>query len=127
MSRFANVHATARLVLKGGCQCPGTPHDEDWIEMRTQLGTADSLAIAAGSSIDALEVLVVGWNLLDDDGPAPVDREHLGALFAEVFTEIDGFIEKYVSVTSLPKASAAPSDSGSRASASRRRGMKAAS
>lgn len=123
MSRFANRAATGRLVLQGGCQCAGEPHDEDWIELRTQLGTADAMAIAAGSSVDTLERLIVGWNLLDEEGDAaPVDREHIEDLFADTFDELDAWVEKNVRFKPVPNGSGAHSANGSRVSASSRRG-----
>lgn len=120
MSRFANPNARDRLVL-GACQCPGTPHDEDWMSLRTELGAEDALRIAQGNSIDALEVLVVDWNLLDDDGKvAPVDRDHMARLFSDAFEVLDGWIEAHVRLTALPNGSAARSRTTSRASGSRR-------
>ena len=125
MSRFANKRATARLVLAGGCQCPDSPHDEDWIDLRTELGTADVVAMSDGNSIDTLERLVVDWNLRDPDGrEAPVDREHIGDLFADAFSQLDGWIEQNVKVATLPKASGGPSRNGSRATASSSRGRR---
>ena len=122
MSRFADPKATARLVL-GECQCPGTPHEEDWVDLRSELGAQDVLAMATGNSLDILELLVVEWNLLDNDGSrAPVDREHIERLYADTFSDLDAFIEGHVRLaTSLPNASGAPSRNGSRGSASHTR------
>lgn len=119
MSRFADPKATARMVL-GPCACPGTPHEEDWMELRSELGGDDTLRLAGGTSIDALEILVVRWNLLDDDGSeAPVDRDHLSRLFADNFASLNTFIEDHVRLATLPNASAARSRSTSGASGSR--------
>lgn len=127
MSRFANRRATGRLVLTGGCQCPGTPHDEDWIELRTQLGTADVLAISDGTGIDALERLVVDWNLQTDDGQvAPVDREHIGDLYSDAFDQLDKWMATNLVVSTLPNGSGARSQSGSRTSATSSRGKRTA-
>lgn len=122
MSRFADPTATARFVL-GECQCPGTPHDEDWIDLRSELGAQDVLLMASGNSLDFLERAIVGWNLLDGDGTlAPVDRDHIERLFADTFNDLDAFISKHIRVgTQLPNASGAPSRNGSRGSASRTR------
>ena len=120
MSRFANPDAKERLVL-GPCECPGKPHDEDWMDLRTELGAEDALALSQGNSIDALAVLVVGWNLLDHDGSsAPVDRDHLGRLYTDSFEPLNGWIEQHVRLTALPNRSAARSPITSVASGSRR-------
>lgn len=125
MSRFADPKASARLVLAGGCQCPGEPHDEDWIEIRTELGTSDVLVISEGNSVDALERLAVSWNLLDDDGsPAPVDRAHIERLYVDAFDQFDDWIEKNVKVKALPNGSGARSRNGSRPSALPARGTR---
>jgi hypothetical protein len=117
MSRFADPTVTARLDL-GPCQCPGTPHASDYIEMRTELGARDVLAVATGDSLDALATLIVGWNLLDNDGtPAPVDRDHIDRLYADSFDALNGWIEGRVRVSSLPNGSGAPSADGSPESA----------
>lgn len=91
------------------------------MDLRTELGAEDALALAQGNSIDALTVLVVAWNLLDHDGSsAPVDRDHLGRLYTDSFAALDGWIEKHVRLTALPNRSAARSPITSVASGSRR-------
>jgi hypothetical protein len=118
MSRFANPQATERLVL-GDCECPGKPHDEDWIDMRTEFGAQDAVALASGNSLEALELIVVGWNLLDHDGSsAPVDRSHIERLFADTFDVINPWITKHARLGTLPNGSGAHSANGSRVSAS---------
>ena len=119
MSRFADPTAVETVTL-GPCECPGTPHDEDWMELRTELGAEDAITIAGGDSIAALEVLVVGWNLLDNDGTlAAVDRSHLARLFTDNFTPLNAWIEEHVRMTALPNRSAARSRITSVASGSR--------
>jgi hypothetical protein len=120
VSRFADPAATARLDL-GECQCPGTPHESDWVDLRAELGAQDVLRMATGNSLDVLELLIVRWNLLDNDGSAAtVDREHIERLYADTFDDLDKFIEAHVRLgTSLPNASGARSRTGTRASASR--------
>jgi hypothetical protein len=91
------------------------------MELRTELGVEDALRLAQGSSLDALEVLVVGWNLLDNDGElAPVDRDHLARLFSDSFDTLNGWIEEHVRLRALPNGSAARSRTSSGASGSRR-------
>lgn len=91
------------------------------MELRTELGAEDAVTIAGGSSIDALTVLVVAWNLLDNDGStAPVDRDHLARLFTDNFTPLNGWIEAHVRMTAVPNRSAARSRITSVASGSHR-------
>lgn len=124
MSRFASKTATARFVLQGSCQCPNQPHDEDWIELRTELGTSDVLALDdMVTPVERLGYLATAWNLKDDDGAdAPLDEEHIGALFQDTFEAFDVWFRANVRAMTLPKASAAPSRNGSRAAASSARG-----
>ena len=132
MSRFADPKATDRLSL-GPCQCPGTPHDEDWIELRTEVGAADLKRLAEGDSLDTLSTLAVSWNLLEDDGTkAPLDREHIDRLFADTFGLVDDWAwgpgkpgerdgtKAHLRLETLPNARAARSPSSSQASGSRR-------
>lgn len=119
MSRFANPKATERFVL-GDCLCPGKPHDEDWIDLRSELGAEDLIRLRQGNSIDNLEMLIVDWNLLDHDGSsAPMDRAHIERLFADTFNKLDEWTKVHIRVSTLPNASGAPSANGSRGSALR--------
>lgn len=87
------------------------------MELRTELGAEDMTALAVGSSIDALERLLVRWNLLDADGTdAPVDRDHVARLFTENFDAFNKWTAKNVRYSSLPNVSAAPSRTSSRGS-----------
>ena len=119
MSRFADPSAVGRLVL-GACECPGTPHTEDWIELRTQLGAEDMVKLQdAGSFADRILVLVVRWNLLDHDGSeAPVDEDHVARLFVDAFPGLDDWITEHVRTSTLPNGFAARSRNTSRASGS---------
>ncbi len=124
MSRFANPEAKARLVL-GPCECPGTPHTEDWIDLRTEVGAeafeAMGQSMLRGKAVEAMGLLIVGWNLLDDDGTeAPVDGEHIGRLYKDAFDLLDGWVETHVRTASVPNRSAARSRSSSRTGGSPR-------
>lgn len=128
MSRFVDRNATERMPL-GPCACPGTPHEEgDWIDMRTQLGTADLERMAQGTGVDTLELLIVSWNLLDPDGSkAPVDRDHIDRLYGEVFDTLEKWTSEHIrSTVTLPNARAASSRSSSRGSGSQIRQLKKA-
>lgn len=82
-------------VPLGPCTCPGTPHEEDWVELRPRLGMARALAVIRGAALADVEVaemqLAVGyarfgiadWNLSNGDGQTrALDGEHLSE-FAE--------------------------------------------
>lgn len=119
MSRFADPTITERLTL-GTCQCPGTPHDEDWIELRTEVGAAELTRLAEGDSLDLLSALAVSWNLLDSDGTkAPVDREHIDRLYADTFEPLDSWTKAHVRMATVPNASAVRSRSSTPANGSR--------
>jgi len=120
VSRFADPAKFARLTV-GPCECPGKPHTEgDWMDLRIELGALDMNKIAAGSSIDALELLILRWNFLDEDGTeAPTDREHVERLYADVFPVFNKWLGANVRYSALPNGSAAPSRATSRGSGSR--------
>lgn len=119
MSRFADPNATQRFDI-GACQCPGTPHESDWIDLRSSMGAADTLAMAeANDSMAVLGLLIRDWNLLDNDGrPAEVNPENIGLLYGDVFADLDVWITANVQTGTLPNGSAARSVNGSRASGS---------
>lgn len=118
VSRFADPNATDRLVL-GPCACPGTPHGEDWMELRTQLGAEDLVQMERGG-VASLEVLVVRWNLLDNDGSAAaLDRDHFARLYLDVYPLLNEWTKQHVRTSTVPNASAAPSRASTRASGSR--------
>ena len=118
MSRFANPRSTGRFVL-GPCACPGTPHDEDVMVLRTELGTLELVELDDADAAGALRILLVDWNLLDDDGtPAPIDDDHLRRLYTDSFEALNGWVSANVRVAAIPKAPGGRSRSGSRSIAS---------
>lgn len=120
MSRFVD-RGVERLSL-GPCRCEGTPHGEDWADVRKALSGAEWYLVATGDSARGLSAIVVDWSLTDDDGePVPVTVETLAALDLDTFKVIDGWAGKHLTFPQLPNASAAPSDSGSRGSGSQTR------
>lgn len=119
MSRFANPAATERFVL-GPCECPGTPHDEDWMALRSELGADDMVKLEQDEPYERMKLLVRGWNLLGDDGQvAPITDEYLGRLYLDMFPAINAWLTANAKTSSLPNASGALSQHGSRGSASR--------
>lgn len=126
MSRFIDRTATVRYVLPGGCQCPGTPHTEDWIDFRSEIGIADVIAAgqANGDALAGLERVISDWNLLLPSGDvAAVSRETIGDLFGENFEDMGAWIGEHIKARpALPNGSGAHSANGSRVSASRARG-----
>src|SRR3954468_1455453 len=86
MSRFADVKAT-RTADHGPCECPGTPHDNDWAKVRAEYSGSDTSRISDASTEDELEAAeilvayVTEWNLLGPDGEEwPPSAESLVAL-----------------------------------------------
>jgi hypothetical protein len=119
MSRFANPTATERFVL-GPCECAGKPHDDDWMDLRTELGATDVIALEEGDAIARMKLLITGWNLHGDDGQvAPIDGDYLGRLYADTFETLNVWLTDHVRISTLPNASGAPSRNGSKGSASR--------
>lgn len=127
MSRFANPARTGTFTFAGGCACPGSPHDDDHMELRTELGATEMAmleafaALGAGGGIKTVAMLLVSWNLLDDDGdPAPPNEEWVGRLWSDQFSDdLNGWIDEHVRMASLPNASGGRSANGSSATASR--------
>lgn len=94
--RFADATATATLILPGGCQCPGTPHEHDEWVYRTEptgsdLSRARVEATARDGRVDlvlAQDVLMaalsVSWNLVGKEGEAvPLTRLAISTLDVE--------------------------------------------
>lgn len=128
MSRFASAQPTARLDL-GPCQCPGAPHESDWVVHRTRLGYGplgdwSALAVEQGvprAKRKLLSLAIVDWNFLGADGTAAAIDEaaidDLDVITAEtIYAALDGSV---LNTDALPNGSGAPSVATSRASASR--------
>lgn len=129
MSRFANPTRTERYYFPDGCKCPGEPHDQDWMALRTELGAEETAQLAmlqafgSAAGPKAVGILLTEWNLLDDDGsPAPATPEMVGRLWADLYSDsLNAWIDKHVRMTSLPNGSGGRSPNGSSATASRTR------
>jgi hypothetical protein len=123
VSRFADTGATTRVVL-GACECPGTPHDEDWATVRAQLSATEIGQWAMADAETVAEVacqFVTGWNLLGPDGkPWPPTAQSIVALMPPTLTLLVKALSDAVQASSkpLPNASAAPSRGSSRGSGS---------
>lgn len=142
MSRFADPSATDVLVLPGGCQCPGSPHDADEWTYRTELGDSEQKRAAlagfdlATSKVDwiaAQDALIgvagVSWNLVDEDGePVPFTLNAIRLLDMATRDAMAEAVDAAVTASQqpLPNASAARSPSSSRASGGRTRTAKKA-
>lgn len=113
MSRFADPNTVKRFVI-GPCECPGTPHTTDWIDLRTEIGAKDSITIAIGGNYAALRTLAKAWNLQDDESgvPAPLDDEHFDRLLmSDLWDKLDAWLTENTkdSAGTLPNESAGPS------------------
>lgn len=118
MSRFANPAATERFTL-GPCDCDGKPHDEDWMDLRSELSGLELANLEELEPVDRMKLLIVRWNLVGDDGEvAPIDGDYLGRLYLDIFTALDSWLNEHLKVSTLPNAFGAPSRNGSRGSAS---------
>lgn len=125
MSRFANPTRTERFYFPDGCKCPGEPHEQDWMALRTELGAEETAqlsmlaAMGAAAGPRVLALLLVEWNLLDDDGrPAPATAEMVGRLWSDLYSDsLNRWIDKHVRLTSLPNGSGGRSPNGSSATA----------
>lgn len=118
MSRFADPTKVERWVI-GSCECPGKPHPEDWMELRTELGAGAVNRIAGGDSIDMLEAMLVRWNLLNEDGTdALPDRKHVELLWGDIFDAFNKWSKEHLRIQTLPNGSAVRSRTISRANGS---------
>lgn len=136
-SRFANPNRTDVLSL-GSCQCPGTPHEQDEVVYRLELGAGEEERAgtygwsvtgwtyfdSAAARAKLVEIGVVRWNLLGPEGEEMAVNAHNAALLDE--STLDLITKKLDEVTEakervLPKASVGPSGGTSRANGSRPR------
>ncbi len=117
---FADPEATERFVL-GNCKCPGTPHDEDFMDLRSELSGVMLAELEQAPPVDRMKTLIVGWNLRDANGEIPITGDQLGRLYLDIFERLNAWLDEHAKVSSLPNASGAPSRNGSKASASRTR------
>lgn len=125
MSRFADRSVTERYVL-GPCECEGTPHAEDYLDLRTQLSGLELATMEGSGLVERLQVLVVGWNLIEGGAIAPLDADHLERLSLPTLNRITAWWSERAEGFALPNGSAAPSRSSKRASGSPTRTPKTA-
>lgn len=118
MSRFIDPKATMRFVI-GPCECPGKPHDEDWVDVRAQLSGVEQQLINAAGPADRLLMLLTGWNLLESTGEtAPLDAAHVSLVYGDWFDRFQEWLNANIKLTPLPNASAVPSPDSSRGNGS---------
>jgi len=117
VSRFVDRAATYRLSL-GACQCPDKPHDEDWIDLRTQFSGIEWREMIAFGTKHALSIMVTDWNLRNEGGDIPLTPETLADLDTATCEAIDQWFEVNVPIPDFPNRSGAHSRNGSRVSAS---------
>lgn len=135
-SRFANPNRTDILPL-GPCECPGTPHEQDEVIYRLELGAGEEERAgaygwaatgyeyfdSAAARAKLIEIGVVRWNLLGPDGePMPVNARSAALLDESTQTLIAAKLDEVTTrAAPLPNGSGARSRNGTRASASRTR------
>ena len=125
--RFADPNATDRLDL-GACECSGKPHDSDWVEYRTTIGTAilNSVGMVAQregilpAKTKLIELTLKSWNLCGPDGElAEINADTIGELDPSTAERIYDAVDAAVNANqSLPNPSSARSRATSRVSAS---------
>ena len=126
MSRFVDAAATREVAL-GPCQCPGTPHESDWVRIKGDPTAIELILFArerdGGEIAAAISPFVVEWNLLADDGTDwPPSEESISALRLNDLTAIVTALNEAMDLaTVVPNESSAPSAASSRGSASRTR------
>lgn len=114
---FADPAATDRFVL-GECRCPGKPHDEDFMLVRTNLSGTDLADLEGAAGGERLRILVTEWNLRDDNGLLEITGDLLGRLYLDIFARLNTWLDEHAVTAALPNGSGAPSRNGSRGSAS---------
>jgi hypothetical protein len=137
IGRFADPSVTATIDL-GPCRCPGTPHERDSAQVRSQIGdgelrSAYATAVrvdpdgeryfdeAAGDDAAAAR-FTRSWTLLDAAGePVPITPAWISRLDTETRTALLAPLNAAIAARSapLPNGSGARSPGSSRASASR--------
>lgn len=128
MTRFADPSAT-RTVDLGTCECPGTPHPNDFIEIRSSLAPGECNAVFGITRLEprkqaaVLVDFLVRWNLNGADGePMPLDADSLFLLDAPSQQALgEALGEVAVESATLPNRFGAPSPASPRGSASRTR------
>lgn len=117
---FADPIKTKRFVL-GECRCPGKPHDEDYWDVRSSWSGTFTAELESAPPAERLRLLIVDWNLHNEDGKVPLEGEWLERLYLDVFETLNAWLDANVDRGALPNASGAPSPNGTKASASRTR------
>ncbi len=127
MSRFISDPTlpipTARVEL-GPCECPGTPHESDWIDVYEVLGWDDLVdvgqAVSEGAARRRYHARAIAqWSFVDADGePIPIDEETVRLLSPAVLEMLGPALGETLARSQLPNGSGAPSPRSRRASAS---------
>jgi hypothetical protein len=112
----------------GSCACPGTPHENDWIEVADVLTWPDLVDIGTEPSgsegarrLRAHARAIVAWSFVDGDGRAiPITEDTVRLLSAEALAAIGPALEATIERSLLPPGSGAPSRRSPRGSASSR-------
>lgn len=119
------------------CGCPGTPHPEgDVVTMRPFLGFvagAEALRkiIEADGNVDRIAELVgpvyiregvVGWNVVDEEGPVPLDIDYLLADYTLAYPIAEKGDDLYSQAVLAPllKRMSVPSVNGQNGTSTRR-------
>lgn len=120
MGRFVDAAKTRRVEL-GPCECPGTPHPEDFALVRAELSAHEISRFTGADAEDVAEIaagFIPSWNLLGNDGrPMPVAAAALLSMMPPTLNLLtDAIAASIAASVTLPNGSGDPSASGSPAS-----------
>lgn len=117
MGRFADATRTNRVEL-GPCECPGSPHPEDFALVRAELSAHEISRFTGADAEDVAEVaagFIPSWNLLGNDGrPMPVTASALLSMMTPSLNLLTDAIAASIGASvTLPNGSGDPSPHGS--------------
>lgn len=102
MSRFVD-RQNARFVDLGPCDCPGKPHDKDWMKVRPKLTYGETLELGdaygtggtkAGVTF-LLTAAIIEWSWVDEAGkPVPIETETFENLEPDVADRLNTLVTK---------------------------------
>lgn len=123
--RFVDRTRTRRVDF-GACECPGTPHESDYADVRAELSSEEINDYTQADRREVADVaarFIVEWNLWGPKGLEPISSQSLLDLMPLTLNVlVEGIAASIAeSVAPVPNGSGARSRATTRASASRTR------